>query len=151
MELITVVAALAAKMLTRKIIKITWWTLALISGTIFIFKVPLIGFFNLSPDALEAAKIFVTIHCVSMTIGWTFSFALPNALRAAGDVTYVLIVSVISMWTIRVSAAYLFTFTFGLGPAGVWLAMSVDFFIRGACYYTRWSRGKWQNKKVIEG
>jgi Na+-driven multidrug efflux pump len=55
----------------------------------------------------------------------------------------------ISMWTIRVSAAYLFTFTFGMGPLGVWLAMGADFFVRGASFALRWRSGKWQEKRVI--
>ena len=105
--------------------------------------------FNLSPEAHELAKTFLRVHCVSMAIGWAFSFALPNALRAAGDVRFVMIAGTISMWTVRVSAAYLLTFTLGIGPIGVWLAMGGDFLVRGTCYLTRWLRGSWQNKQVI--
>jgi Na+-driven multidrug efflux pump len=77
------------------------------------------------------------------------SFALPNALRAAGDARYVMIAATISMWTVRVSAAYLFTFTLGMGPIGVWLAMGADFVVRGLFYGIRWARGAWQGKRVI--
>jgi Na+-driven multidrug efflux pump len=55
----------------------------------------------------------------------------------------------VSMWTVRVSAAYLLTYGAGLGPVGVWLAMGGDFIVRGTCYAARWLGGKWQNKKVI--
>jgi Na+-driven multidrug efflux pump len=84
-----------------------------------------------------------------MALGWALSFALPNALRAAGDARYVMIAASISMWTVRVCASYLFTFTLGLGPLGVWLAMGADFMVRGASYFLRWIRGKWQEKRVI--
>jgi Na+-driven multidrug efflux pump len=60
-------------------------------------------------------------------------------------------VASISMWTVRVSAAYLLTYSLGMGPVGVWLAMGADFIVRGVCYYVRWVRGKWQAKSVIEG
>jgi Na+-driven multidrug efflux pump len=95
------------------------------------------------------AKSFLQIHCIAMAVGWSMSFTLPNALRAAGDARFVMIAAVISMWTVRVSAAYLFTFVLGIGPLGVWLAMGADFLVRGAFYYSRWVRGKWQEKKVI--
>jgi Na+-driven multidrug efflux pump len=60
-----------------------------------------------------------------------------------------MIVASVSMWTIRVSAAYLLSYTAGIGPLGVWLAMGGDFLGRGSFYLSRWASGKWQNKKVI--
>jgi Na+-driven multidrug efflux pump len=77
------------------------------------------------------------------------SFALPNALRAAGDARYVMIAASITMWTVRVSAAYFLTFVLGAGPLGVWIAMGLDFAARGSAYYLRWVRGKWMQKRVI--
>ena len=96
------------------------------------------------------AKVFLRVHCISMAIGWPMSFALPNALRAAGDARYVMIVASVSMWTIRVSAAYLLAYPLGVGPLAVWIAMGADFICRGTCYLTRWRGGKWQTKQVIE-
>ncbi|GHU01892.1 MATE family efflux transporter [Spirochaetia bacterium] len=139
----------SAKRYTGKIMKIAYLTIFIISLCIYIFLEPLTGLFNLSPEAREMAILFLRVHCISMAIGWGASFALPNALRAAGDAKYVMLAASISMWTVRVSAAYLLTFTFKMGPLGVWLAMGGDFMVRGTCYITRWLSGKWQNKKVI--
>ncbi|MDR0289953.1 MAG: MATE family efflux transporter [Treponema sp.] len=139
-----------AKKQTFKIMKLAYITLIVLSAFVFVFASPLIGLFNLSPEAEAMAKSFLQIHCLSMALGWAMSFALPNALRAAGDARFVMIAAVISMWTVRVSAAYLLTFTFGIGPLGVWLAMGADFFVRGIFYGTRWIKGKWQGKRVIE-
>jgi Na+-driven multidrug efflux pump len=60
-----------------------------------------------------------------------------------------MIVAAVSMWTVRVSAAYLLAYPLGVGPLGVWIAMGGDFVVRGTCYLTRWLRGKWQTKRVI--
>jgi putative MATE family efflux protein len=139
----------AAKRETAKIMKMAYITLVIISAAIFICMEPLIGLFRLSPEAHDMAKTFLRIHCISMALGWPMSFALPNALRAAGDARYVMIIATITMWTIRVSAAYIITFVFGLGPVGVWIAMGLDFVARGTSYYLRWVRGKWVDKKVI--
>jgi Na+-driven multidrug efflux pump len=100
----------------------------------------LISLFNLSPEAHEAAKSFLRVHCISMAVSWPLSFGLSNALRAAGDARYVMIVATVSMWSVRVSAAYLFVYPLGIGLLGVWHAMGADFAVRGT----------WQTKRVIE-
>jgi len=138
-----------ARQNTIRIMKLSWFTLFTLSGLIFIFLEPLIGIFHLGPEAHPMAKIFLQVHCISMVLGWTFSFALPNALRAAGDIRYVMIVATVSMFAVRVSSAYFITFALGVGPLGVWIAMGLDFLVRGSCYFSRWKSGKWQGKKVI--
>jgi Na+-driven multidrug efflux pump len=140
----------AAKKQCERIMKLAYITLFVISGLIYIFMDPLISLFSLSDEAHRYAVSFLQIHCISMAIGWPMSFALPNALRAAGDAKYVMIVATISMWTVRVSAAYLLSYTLGMGPLGVWVSMGCDFICRGAFYFARWRGGKWQEKKVIE-
>jgi putative MATE family efflux protein len=139
----------AAKKQVIKIMKIAYLSIFIISAVTYVFMEPLVGLFNLSPQAHEMAKSFLRVHCISMALGWAMSFAIPNALRAAGDARYVMFVAAISMWTVRVCASYLFTFALGLGPLGVWLAMGADFFVRGVSYLQRWIRGKWQEKRVI--
>jgi putative MATE family efflux protein len=139
-----------AKSQTAKIIKATYVTLFIICAGIYLFMDPLVGLFNLNPSSQEMAKAYLRIHCISMAIGWPCSFALPNALRAAGDSRFVMWAATISMWVVRVSGAYLLTYTLGFGPLGVWLGMGADFICRGTCYLTRWHGGKWQKMKVIE-
>jgi Na+-driven multidrug efflux pump len=138
-----------ARRQTVRIMEIAYITLFAIGLLIFIFMGPLISLFNLSPEAQKMAKSFLRVHCFSIALTWSMGFVLPNAMRAAGDVHYVMIVAIISMWVVRVSAAYLFAFVFGIGPISVWLAMAADFILRGYLYYKRWKSGKWQDKKVI--
>jgi Na+-driven multidrug efflux pump len=138
-----------AKKQTFKIMRLAYITLFFMSAIIFIFMESLVGMFSLSDEAHNLAKGFLRIHCISMALGWSISFALPNALRAAGDAQFVMVASSISMWVVRVCMAYLLTFTLGVGPLGVWLAMGADFMARGASFTMRWRSGKWQEKRVI--
>jgi len=138
-----------AKKQTVKILKLAYLALFIISTLIYIFLKPLVSLFNLSLEAYAMTISFLRVHCFSMAIGWAMSFTLPNALRAAGDARFVMMAATISMWFVRVSGAYIFSFVFGLGPLGVWLSMGADFLVRGTFYYTRWVRGKWQEKQVI--
>jgi len=138
-----------AKKQAAKILKMSFAFLFAVSGLTLIFLQPLVGLFNLSDEAAGMAVSFLRVHCISMALGWTMSFVLPSALRASGDVRYVMTVAVASMWAVRVLAAYLFVFALGLGPVGVWLAMGADFFVRSVFYLARWLRGRWQGKRVI--
>jgi putative MATE family efflux protein len=140
----------SAKKNTAKIMKFSYLTIFVMNLGIYIFMEPLISLFSLSGEAHRMAKLFLQVHCVSMVLGWSMSFGLPNALRAAGDARYVMIVATVSMWIVRVSAAYLLSYVFKVGPLGVWLAMGGDFLCRGTCYLVRWLGGKWQEKRVIE-
>jgi Na+-driven multidrug efflux pump len=138
-----------AKRYTAKLMKLLYGILIPANMLLFISCRPLIGFFGLSQEALGMAVLFTSVHCISSSIAWPLSFALPNALRAAGDANFCMIVAAISMWSVRVSAAYLLAYPLGVGPLGVWLAMAGDFVVRSICYTWRWVHGRWQTKRVI--
>jgi Na+-driven multidrug efflux pump len=140
-----------AKRFTRKLMRLTWGGVTAFSVLILLFLEPLLGAFNLSAEAKDIAKGMLWAHSVCAPVSWAHSFTLPNALRAAGDARYCMAAAVISMWAVRVIAAYLLAYSFGLGPLGVWYAMIADWCLRAACYTWRWYRGRWQNKQVLPG
>jgi len=139
----------AAKRYTKKIMILSYLTYLFININIFIFMKPIISIFNLSAEAGELCILFLRVHCVTSTLFWCPSFVLPNALKAAGDAKYVMIVAGCTMWIIRVCLAFLLAFTFGLGPVAVYLAMGADFLFRGIFFTKRWLSNKWKEKKVI--
>lgn len=139
----------AARYFTAQLIKMTYGVMIFANLMILIFMNPILAFFNLSAEAVEFSKTFLWVHCIASPLTWPLSFALPNALRAAGDARYCMIIAVISMWTIRVSASYLLAYPLGLGPISVWYAMVGDFCLRSTCYVWRWISGRWKNKRVI--
>jgi len=138
-----------AKRYTKKIISATYIFYLVVNINIFTFRVPLTKLFSLSPEASEMAISFLMLHCISATLFWALAFSLPQALKAAGDARYVMIVAACTMWLLRVSAAYIFAFPLGLGPIGVWLAMGIDFILRSIFFTVRWLRGSWMKKRVI--
>ena len=139
----------AAKLNTKKLITATYILYVIMNLFTFVFKDRFIGFFNLSPEAHELAAAFILIHLISSTLFFAPSFVLPNALRAAGDVRYVMVVAASTMWIVRVSAAFIMAFPLGLGPHAAWLAMGTDFVFRSFFFYIRWIRGRWMEKRVI--
>ena len=110
---------------------------------------PIINIFNLSEEAHRLCVTFLQVHCVASTLFWCTSFVLPNSLKAAGDVRYVMIVAAGTMWLVRVCSAYFLAFTVGLGPVAVSFAMGADFLFRGIFFTARWLSGRWMEKRVI--
>lgn len=116
---------------------------------------------NRGEDTINAAWLIVLTHGILGMLFWCMSFCLPNALRAAGDATYTMIVSTASMWIIRVGLSFVFQKTrllglmdyFNLpecyGALCVWLSMICDWLVRIMFFGARIFSGKWLNKKVI--
>jgi putative MATE family efflux protein len=139
----------AARHLTGALVKMAYAVLWAVHALIFLCMNPLLGLFSLSPEALALARSFLLVHGIASPAAWPLSFALPSALRAAGDARYCMIVAVISMWTVRVSASYFMAYTLGFGPVSVWYAMAGDFAVRSVWYTRRWFKGGWETKRVI--
>ena len=69
---------------------------------------------------------------------------MPNILRAAGDVKYTMIVSVLSMLLCRVVLSYVFGKYLDWGVVGVWVAMVCDWIVRITFFIRRLVSGKWE-------
>ena len=76
------------------------------------------------------------------------SIVYVGALRGAGDTRYPLFVTALGQTLIRLPLAYLFGVVMGGGLLGAWLAMCLDFVVRGALVATRFARGKWIGSRV---
>ena len=79
----------------------------------------------------------------------SLSFSLPNALRAAGDARFTMIVSMVSMWVFRIGFSYLLGGAAKMGLMGVWVAMYIDWLVRSIVFTIRFARGKWKELRVI--
>ncbi len=75
-------------------------------------------------------------------------FALGGALRGAGDTRYPLVVSLVNWFVVRLPLAYAFAFVFGLGLTGIWLGVTIDYFVRAALLALRFRSGAWARVRV---
>ena len=110
---------------------------------------PLIEFYHLSPEASSTAWELIVCHTVCAVVFWPSSFTLPNALRAAGDVKFTMLTSIVSMWIFRIGLSYVLGAWLQLGVLGVWIAMTVDWVFRAALFIQRFLREKWKHRQVI--
>ena len=107
---------------------------------------PLLSLYTLSPETHALSAQLVWIHAVFSILIWPLAFVLPNALRAANDVRFTMVVSVASMMIWRLGFSYVLGIGFGMGAVGVWIAMIVDWVCRSAFFVGRFVSGKWKTK-----
>ena len=108
-----------------------------------------LSWFSLSPEASAMAlEVMMWFNIVSLFF-WPSSFTLPNILRAAGDASFTMTVSIVSMWVFRVGFCYLWVLKMGGGLLSIWMGMYLDWAFRSICFTVRFVRGKWLEQKVI--
>jgi len=67
----------------------------------------------------------------------------------AGDTLKPAIMSLLSMWGVRLTLAALLATTYGL--SGVWVAMAIELTLRGFIFLIRQLRGRWMKKILVNG
>ena len=138
-----------ARYYTKKLLKITYVCVAILVLFIILILPLILKAYNLSDiTALEASKILILHGCCAIII-WPAAFNIPSALRAAGDVKYCMIVSIISMWVCRIIFSYILGKYMGFGVFGVWIAMILDWIARSIFFIIRYRGSKWENKQVV--
>jgi putative MATE family efflux protein len=71
-----------------------------------------------------------------------------STLRAAGDIMYVMITSLVGLWTGRVLVSFALNKWLGLAMFAVMIGIFLDFCSRSFMYLSRMNKGKWKYLKV---
>ena len=146
-----------AKRYTRILVGATYACLWVVIAVTFFIAKPVIGIYELSAEGADIAYQLIIYHAILAALLHPVAFTLASSFRAASDVRYPLVVSMFSMWTFRVGLSFYFSldvvkifgFTFaglGMGPLGVWVAMTVDWVFRAILFAWRYLSGKWLTK-----
>ncbi|MGN0373086.1 MAG: MATE family efflux transporter [Enterocloster sp.] len=133
-----------AEYYARKMIKLAYLAVG-ISCTAVILTLPLtLKLYDLSEEALRLGGTLALIHCGCAVLLWPVAFSLGNVLRAANDVRFPMVVSILSMIIFRIGFSYVLAVHMGMGAIGVWWAMIIDWIARAACFGGRFVSGKWK-------
>lgn len=134
----------------RLLLSITYAVLIIFCGAFWLALPTVLQWYHLSAETALLTTQMVLIHTLGSMVIWPLTFMLPSSMRAAGDVRFAMVTSVISMFVFRLGAAYLLALTFGLGALGVWFAMLFDWGFRAVVFSFRWLSGGWKNKSIIQ-
>lgn len=129
---------------TKKLIKLCYLSMAAFNCVVVLALPLILHVYGLSDLASHYAKQILLYHAACAVVIWPLSFTLPNTLRASNDVSLTMLISIISMWIFRVGFSYLLGLYLHLGLFGVWIAMTIDWFIRAVCFALRYRSGKWK-------
>ena len=108
----------------------------------------ILSMYTLTPETRALAWTLVMIHNGMSILLWPASFVLPNALRAANDVRFTMVVATASMLVWRMGLSWVLCVQMGMGAVGVWYAMVVDWICRIICFVARFVSGAWKKNAV---
>ncbi len=132
----------------KRLMKLTYILMFAVAGGLLLLLPLILKCYHLSPETEHLAFILVAIHVGFGIIFWPASFTLPNALRAANDVSFTMIVAVASMLIFRIGTSYVLGLWCRWGAIGVWLAMVLDWICRVTCFVSRVISGAWKKKAL---
>ncbi|MCI8574206.1 MAG: MATE family efflux transporter, partial [Oscillibacter sp.] len=133
-----------ARFYTKKLMKLTYLFMGICIAITLIVMSPVLRLYNVSQEAENYARQIIWFHGIAGAVFWPMAFALPNALRAAGDTRFTLVASSVSMWTMRVGFGILLGRFWGMGVVGIWVAMFFDWLLRIALFVPRFHGHKWE-------
>ncbi|MEE1333197.1 MAG: MATE family efflux transporter, partial [Erysipelotrichaceae bacterium] len=140
----------AAEYYFRRLNKITVvsavaWNAVILALTPLFMRV-----YPVSDEVRHLVVILVLIHNLFNGAVWPFGGALPNGLRAAGDVRFNMIVSIASTVLVRFVFSWVLGVQMKMGVIGVALAMAMDWCVRAVICLWRYKQGKWKTMTVIQ-
>jgi putative MATE family efflux protein len=107
----------------------------------------LIAIFISDPEVIRIGTLGIKIWAFAMP-GMATNNTFSGGLRGAGDTRWVLLLTAIGMWTMRVGGGALLVFVLHLGAPGAWTGAILDHNIRALLTWWRFASGKWKNIKV---
>lgn len=132
----------------KKLMVFTYIAMFVVNVAILIATPLILRIYNVSAEAQALASKIIWMHGVIGILLWSMAFTFPQALRAAGDTRYTMIVSILSMWLCRLVLGALLATKFGYGVLGIWMAMFVDWVVRILFFVYRYHSGKWKQMAV---
>lgn len=139
----------AAEYYFKKLMKITLLISSAWNFLIFLLTPLFLRFYSLAPETKQLVIWLVLIHNVFNALAFPFSGALSNGLRAAGDVKFTMVVSILSTIFVRLLLSYLLGIVLDMGVIGIAAAMVCDWIIRAVIFAGRLKSGKWKEFQVI--
>lgn len=132
-----------------KTVKISIWVVLAIALTMYFNARPLLGIFTDNQEIIDMGKN-VMIVVIFLESGRLLNLVIIQSLRASGDVMFPVIIAVFSMLGVSVGVGYFLGIHLGYGLVGIFIGIALDECTRGTIVLSRWIKGNWRNKQVID-
>lgn len=94
------------------------------------------------PEVIRLTGLLIKSNSIAL-LAWAISFVLSSGLKGAGDTRYTMLTAFIGMWIFRICLGYIIGIVFKMGILGIWIAMYIDWIVRGTLYLLRLRGEKW--------
>ena len=139
----------AANYYFKKLTKISFILSILWNAFIFMITPIMLKFYSISSETASLVLKLVLINNIFNGVAYPFAGPLGNGLRAAGDIKFTMIVSVVLTIAARLFFSQLFGIWLNLGAVGIAFGMSIDLVIRGIIFIWRYRSQKWISFQLI--
>jgi len=101
------------------------------------------------PEVINISSTLTRSNSIAL-IAWGISFILSSGLKGAGDTRYTMLTAFIGMWIFRIFAGYILGIVLGIGVLGIWIAMYIDWVVRGIMYCFRLRGNNWLKHRISD-
>ena len=86
---------------------------------------------------------------IVLEMGRVSNLVFGNALKAAGDVIFPMVIAAIFMYLFAVGGTYVFGIRLGLMAVGSYIGLAMDECVRAIGMFLRWRGGKWKSMSLV--
>jgi putative MATE family efflux protein len=117
-------------------------------GVIFLLSAHLIvRAFSTDPEVVRIGTQFLRIVALGCPF-YAYAMALTAAFNGAGDTWTPTLISLFCFWLWEIPLAWILARVVGIGPAGVFTALTVAYSTMAVVAVVLFKRGRWKQKKV---
>ena len=107
-------------------------------------------FYSVTPEVLALVVSTTILHNIFTAFVSPLAQSMPCGFKAAGDVKYPMLASLICTCGIRVALTFLLGVGLHMGLMGYMWAMCIDWSVKAVLMVIHAARGSWKNKRIIE-
>lgn len=111
----------------------------ILSVLIFLLRYPIASMFTTSDEVVRVVVALIAPMMVYQ-IGDCIQIVYANSLRAIEDVKMMMMYAFIAYILVSIPLSYLFAFTLGMGPEGIWWAFPFGLTTAGVLFLTRFNK-----------
>lgn len=134
---------------TFKAAKLGVITAVAVAGVFALSGKYIMRIFSDDPRVIELVVMILVVDIV-LEIGRIGNIVFGNALKAAGDATYTVVIAVVFMYLFAVLGTYVLGISLKWYVIGSWIALAMDECMRAILMGIRWKSGKWQKKVMVK-
>ena len=119
----------------------------LLCGILIAAGKPLSALYSSDPATINASASLLWVLLIMDIAGVSIN-AIDPQLKAGGDATFVMFITVSAVWLIRLPLTWLFCFKLNMGVLGIYVANSISLYFRAVAGFIRHCGNKWYAKKI---